>query len=262
MTATIFLMCQGEQRRLADLGYPKQLVYIDGEPLLHRTLRQLRNHLCTHDADIYIVARHGPLFHNACVIGDAFATELAFPGICIVDGIREVFDPKRVESMIRMRDSYSMKIERWYVMLGDVAWTDDALAAFIQDDRDLVFAGTPDVSASQGEVFGLATRDPAYVRELADTCPCRIAPDGRVRTFRKQMGGHLRRLLWHAQTRLGPEEQVKIGTARTWAPALYLPIDDATDDVDTPADVSRLPDLAKRLRVSVEAVTDEPSDGA
>ena len=250
MTATIFLMCQGEQKRLANLGYPKQLVYLNGEPLLHRTLRQLRNHLCTHDADIYIVARQDPLFHNAGKIGDAYSTELAVPGICIVDGIREVFDPKRVESMIRMRDGYDgTKIERWYVMLGDVAWTDDALASFVQDERGLVFAGTSDVSLSQGEVFGLATSDPAYVRDLADTCPCRVAPDGPVMQFRKQMGGHLRRLLWHAQTRLGQVSAAGLRRApdRTWSPALYLPIDDATDDIDTPADVANLGLLAQRL---------------
>ena len=90
-------------------------------------------------------------------------------------------------------------------------------------------------------MFGLAFDNPQAVRNLCESCPCRV--DGRrPRGFRQQQGGHLRRLLWHAQER----HLLRSGiSGRLWHPDVYLPIEDWTNDVDTPADVARIPELAR-----------------
>jgi hypothetical protein len=38
----VLILCAGEQRRLRELGYPKPLIRVAGETLLHRTVRLLR----------------------------------------------------------------------------------------------------------------------------------------------------------------------------------------------------------------------------
>ena len=217
-------MCQGEQRRLASLGYPKHLVQINGETLLARTTRMLRER--RRDASIVLIG------------GGAFSVEaqrlgvehrMIDPGRCIVDGIlatRDLWAGERV-------------VGRTAIVLGDVVWSRAALRSLVDDPRTLVFAGTPDVSSSRGEVFGMTFDAPGWVSYLADTCPCRSAN----RSFSLQQSGHLRRLLWWAQHELNLHPFAVNGIDQTWHPSVYLPVTDYTDDIDTPADVAALPAL-------------------
>jgi hypothetical protein len=39
------------------------------------------------------------------------------------------------------------------------------------------------------------------------------------------------------------KQLLPVVSQHTWHPSLYLPTDDWTDDIDTPADVARLPEL-------------------
>ncbi|HZJ67698.1 MAG TPA: hypothetical protein VFD36_29545 [Kofleriaceae bacterium] len=251
----VFILCQGEQQRLSQLGYPKQLVKIGPEMLLERTIRQIRSHPTTADAIIEVIGRP-PL---ACAVyppGDtrALLRVLHTPGLCVVDGLGETLHPTWIANHTLAGLSY-----RFIVLLGDVVWTDPAIASLLSDPRELVFAGTSDLSRGGGETFGLAFTDIANMRQLIATCPCRVNRLGQPLSLGKQQrGGHLRRLLWHAmaERHLAPPDPRK-----TWAPEIYLPIDDDTDDIDTIKDVQALPRLVERLyRSGDSGVTGRPPE--
>lgn len=247
----IRLMCQGQQRRLRDLEGPKHLLDVGGEPIVVRTLRLIREVLphgfhMQENALVTVHAPDGPYrddlemflsphpFRQA-VHGRADAIlPLANPGICIVDGILAAADANA-----GWGTGYH---GRQIILLGDVVWSRAALRAFLADERPVVFAGTPVLSPSEGEVFALGFDDPQAMRNLCMSCPCRV--DGsRLRGFRQQQGGHLRRLLWHAQERAGLK--VHPSLRRSWHESMYLPIEDWTTDIDTPKDAARLPELAR-----------------
>ena len=227
----ILIMCQGQQRRLPDLKHPKHLLKVGDEMIVARTLRLIdqcrtaQYGLDGHD-QYDSVSVLGPNGLARC--GVPFVLELAEPGLCVVEGL------------IAASRYFGIVGRRTIVLLGDVVWSRAALEAVLADRRPIMFAGTPDLTASTGEVFALAFDDPERVENLCRTCPCRV--DGaRRRLFAKQQGGHLRRLLWWTQDhfRLRPPHR------QTWHPDVYLPITDWTDDIDTPADVARLPEFAR-----------------
>lgn len=232
----ILILCQGQQRRLPDLKHPKHLLEVGGEPIVMRTLRMLGglgvtraavyHHPGGEDLADAVHMRNRP-FEATHPPPYSYSMSLRDPGSCIVDGIL---------GAVHLQEG------RHVVLLGDVVWSWAALEKVLADKRPIVFAGTPVLSASEGEVFALAFDDPQEVGNLCTTCPCRV--DGsRVRSFMNQQGGHLRRLLWWTQEvkRL----RVTARARQTWHPDVYLPIEDWTNDVDTPADVARLPELAR-----------------
>lgn len=57
----------------------------------------------------------------------------------------------------------------------------------------------------------------------------------------------MRHLLWWAQKCHGMKPPPP-PPRQTWCPEIYLPVDDWTDDVDTPADVAHLGELADLAR--------------
>lgn len=224
MTANVLVMAQGEQRRLANLGHPKHLIEVCGETILGRTLRLARAHLP--EAVCHVIGL--PAHQAVCRSHGAELHTLAAPGTCILDGI--------IGS-----SSWWNRPGRSIVLLGDVVFSRAAMASVIADQRPLVFAGTTDVSASTGELFAASWTDHQDTGELLRTAPCRVRPrSGERLCYPRQQGGHLRRLLWWAQDR----RRLKLPAPQlTWAPELYLPIDDWTDDIDTQADLAELPKL-------------------
>lgn len=258
----VLIMCQGQQRRLPALkGSPKHLLPIGDESILGRTLRLLAKLL---PASTYTVTVVGPLQLATAVEAGAFTLvgAVAKPGSCVVTGIRAALEETRWPGAVYIGDHDAALLaatragrgQRTVVLLGDVVWSEAALAKVLADRRPIVFAGTPVLSASEGEVFALGFDDPQGMKRLCETCPC-------VATRYAQMqGGHLRRLLWHVQSKRGlrwkvaaPRGRPPVTTAtppserQTWHPDAYLVIADWTDDVDTAADVARLPTLAALL---------------
>jgi hypothetical protein len=233
-TMKILLMCQGQQRRLAkEIDHAKHLLSIGDEPILRRTLRLLHE-LGVGDHATVIGRRELAEAMLGWPMSTSW-TNLTDPGMCIVDGILEA---------LRLNEDPQTGIypERTLILLGDVVWSRTSLAAFLADQRPVVFAGQSVVSPSQGEVFALGFDDPQAMKNLCETCPCRV--DGkRQRVFKEQRGGHLRRLMWHYQDmhRL----RVHPSLRRTWNESIYLPVDDWTNDIDTPEDMATLPELAR-----------------
>lgn len=234
----IFLMCQGQQRRLAKLDQPKHLLEVGGEAILKRTTRLLfyfdqferahgRETRLTVVGPRELVSAVGHASHAAIGAGVLHDRQ---PGACIVDGIL---------ATSRLWDYEGAG--RTLILLGDVVWSKAGLGKFLADTRPVVFAGQSVLSPSQGEVFALGFDNPQAMKNLCSTCPCRV--DGnRLRAFKHQVGGHLRRLLWHYQDL----HQLRIpATRQSWHPSVYLPIDDWTNDIDTPEDVLTLAELGR-----------------
>lgn len=166
---TILIMCQGEQRRLAHLGHPKQLLIVDGETILARTLRLCHETALAHDPitfgrvpHIYVVGNDQRL-NAVAVTHRAFVISLEAPGFCVLDGIEATKPAWPV-----------MDDRRIHVLLGDVVWSRESLVSLLADPRPLVFAGTSDVSASTGEIFGMSFTDRELVADLLATAPCRV----------------------------------------------------------------------------------------
>jgi molybdopterin-guanine dinucleotide biosynthesis protein A len=217
----IFIMCQGEQRRLKSLGYPKQLIPLNGVPLLQRTIRLVRD--LELDSRIVVIGRED--LAPGCF--GANRIPLQDPGFCILDGMAQT-EPWLDQNIV-------------VFLLGDVIWSKAALTTFLTDPRQTVFAGTPTLTPSQGEVFGCKFADQALLKDLLATAPCRfresVPPrEGGVRhriQYEKQQGGHLRRLLWHWTAK---SQGLTSG---------YLEINDWTDDIDEEADLKRIPEFER-----------------
>lgn len=222
----ILIMAQGEQRRLSKLGYPKQLIELAGETIIARTIRLVNE-----------IVNAVEIHEHIAVIGHPVITEalrhqrhvitmtLGDPGKCIVDGLAAT-------------ESIWSPIDCKTVLLGDVVYSRDAIAKIFADRHRLVFSGTSDLSESTGETFSMTWNADGEMKELLRTCPCRVRKKGEL------VGGHLRRLLWHAMRRRRARNDPRV----SWARELYIPIDDWTDDIDTPDDLRFLPKLDARIR--------------
>jgi len=240
----VLLMCQGQQRRLPHLAIPKHLLEVNGEPILRRTLRLLNEialpprPLAAGEGypQVHVFGR--PELANVAPVRPDWPIrfgQLANPGFCIVDGIRAALED------LRRLGWWANEKRRSVVLLGDVVWSRASLSALLLDPRPVVFAGTPVLSQSQGEVFAAVFEDTHSLEKLCRTAPCQNF------LYAHQQGGHLRRLLWHAQHEFLPPStrSVRRPPSRSWCPEMYLPIDDWTKDVDTDQDVKRLPTLAQ-----------------
>lgn len=214
----VFVLAQGRQRRLQHkIATRKQLLEVNGETLLQRTKR-----ICIEAGEFNVIIVGWPdLGKEYCPV------TLQSPGFCILDGIREV---EAIMPTLRSRRVY---------LLGDVVFSRAALRKILTDPRDLFFATTPDLGRGSGEVFALSASPVAqFEMNLAlNTVACR----GQVVEERYQPG-HLRNLLWRLMEMRGLQKDcIPPGE---YHPSLVLPIDDWTDDIDTPNDVDRLPELA------------------
>jgi len=227
----IVIMAQGEQRRLAALGHPKHLLMVGGELILWRTVRLVREFL---GADVAITVIGLPAHAASCALLNVELVTLEDPGFCVLDG------------MLAAQKHWGRDRDRTLVILGDVVFSRQALRAIVTDTRPLVFAGTTDVSRSLGEIFATSFVDRQDMLDALATCPCRVGHNGRRTVhYPRAQGGHLRRLLWWAMER---RQLRPIVQQHTWHPDLFQPVDDWTDDIDTPGDLTRLPELESHVR--------------
>lgn len=104
---SVILLCAGEQERLHALGYPKQLIRIAGEPILERTVRQLRARGAEH---IYCVTPPRVLA-RACRALDI--QQVFSHGVSLMKSAELIYEAHGLDSA--------------WVLLGDVCWSDALL---------------------------------------------------------------------------------------------------------------------------------------
>lgn len=168
----VVIMAQGRQERLSRLKHPKHLLEVDGEAILARTIRlvrELRPEICP-----MVI---GPqLFRSALTVEPYHLVTLRDPGFCILDGLAQVL-PHYLEETV--------------VLLGDVVYSRAFLADLISfGGVSLRFYGTAKVTPSEGELFAFQYSKRPLILDLAiDQAPCRRT------SVTVGQPGHLRHLL-------------------------------------------------------------------
>ncbi len=204
-------MCQGQQARLKGvIDYPKHFTQIAGEPLVERTLRQLAGRHC-------VIVAKATDHHWADLKRrtNVPIVELRKPGDCILDGLWHARSTWRRFSKVT-------------VVLGDVVFSERAIAAIAGERETTTFYATPELSAGTGEVFAMSFRDKVEMTYALDTAPCRDVHPAAYQP------GHMRNLLWHMRASRMQTSVVEIS--------------DYTKDIDTAEDLCRIPSLEAAMR--------------
>ncbi|MDP1593915.1 MAG: NTP transferase domain-containing protein [Gallionella sp.] len=201
----VFILCAGEGDRWNDhLDIPKQLITFGGETLIERTARLVSNRTkglvyCVALDERISLAKNDTLFVS-------YTASLA-------------------ETILA---TYKFWSDRNIFLLGDVFYSERAISWIFAEQRDLIFFGRPWPSAfvkcGHGEMFGLSfTSDTsAYVRNL-------------VTQGLSNKPTEIQANLWYLYQLAGG---VKLGSSK-FLPHLLVPIDDYTNDIDTPIDYQR-----------------------
>lgn len=203
------ILCAGEMRRWGNfLGVPKQLVPVEGEVLLDRTIRLLGAHGA---GDIVVIAAKPGLER------DGAREEIVSPNLT------GTLADKFLSSRHLWPDSGVIRI-----LFGDVWFSDHAIARLLEPPTTIRFFGRMTGSiytgCKYGEIFALAF--PARKTAMLDAALTEIqllGPEGRG----KASGWALYRNLVERQNRHGG------------APVTFVHLDDFTDDFDLPVDLER-----------------------
>lgn len=199
----VIIACAGPQTKWGGhLGVPSHLVSVDGEPLLHRTIRQALTvtrdvHVTTPDDDRYAVL-----------------------GVS-----RHVRGPDYANEYVSTRDLWN-ETGRTVLLLGDVYFTDAAISRISHRmEREYRVFGRRGASRITGTPWGeifAASWWPAQ-HALLDGHLARIGGMDKAgwRLLRSVQGTDLGRHV----------------VRRPW----FVKVDDATDDIDFPADYDRHP---------------------
>lgn len=257
----VIILAQGQQSRLPDLQIAKHLLPLgNGETILGRTLRmvsQMAPHatitpiapvttakaisrrqrattLSLDDRSVSLVSidDHRPgAFQDPAWRGDRQieVVTLAAPGNHAVAGL---------QGYLRGRDPIDEQI---VVLLGDVIYSRAALAAVlsgivttpVKAFEGVTFVGSAHLGAGTGELFGIrvaAARRDVLMAEVPRTSAA----------FTSYQPGRLRELLWELQKRSRVSWELRV---HRHAP--FLPVSDYTTDIDTPADLARLPQVGE-----------------
>ncbi len=245
---SITILAHGAQTRLASLnGQPKHLLRLEqcGEWLLPRTLR-LISEIASENADGYGVrlvagfairgqlARAGERENGWNQLGHRYSIA---PGWWNYMNFQILsFDENQASApkctLERLEQVFAMprapRYERNLLLLGDVVWSRHALTQVLTDTRPVMFAGTPDLSTSGGELFAIG-----WDGDQDDQIQADLAATERSAHRDVPQPGQLRRLLWHRRgNKLSPVDDPQ-----------YLSIDDWTNDIDTDGDLLLLPAL-------------------
>jgi hypothetical protein len=214
------VLCQGEQYRLAELGYPKHLLPIGRETILGRTLRFLNN-----AGWPSVVVGTSKLAREAERHGSMLFT-LGNPGFCVLDGIAQLGE-FFADADVR-------------IFLGDVVWSPSAFQSFLLGKGvPYFFAGNTSIGHETGELYGLGfePRGRFWIEHLLRIAPCRMVAHDRGQP------GHLRNLLFSASA------AYELPPRKLYADDIYIPIDDWTRDIDKPEDLASIPSLVERIGV-------------
>jgi hypothetical protein len=219
----VIIMAQGRQTRFGS-DKPKCLTEITpGETLLDHTLWLLNSNV-TGGWDTPLVIGWPSLeeatAHKLCRLHT-----LTNPGYCILDGLaltQLLWGPAQTT-----------------ILLGDVAYSRATIMKLLAPCKSILFAGTEDLSAGGGEIFGFTftKRAQTFVAQRLMQAPCRLS------SVKVGQPGHLRYLLRDIMESWGlhPKPQ------HYYADNLYCVIDDWTTDFDVPEDLEKLPRVARHI---------------
>jgi hypothetical protein len=201
MIQRVVILCAGDGRRWGDyLGVPKQLIPFQGEPLLSRTVRQLRKAGYTRAP---ICVSRDPRLH--------------------VEGVEPYYPARHRWTAETLAATSGLWARRTTVLLGDVFFTSHALRRIVGTQKPLVFFGRPWPSAytlsDHGELFALSF-DEAHAKSVIRACSQVIQA-----TQRDAWGN-----LWDVYHALAGIRLGSSGTERK----MFEVIDDLTNDFDTP----------------------------
>lgn len=207
---SVFILCAGDGARWNNyLEVPKQLITFGGETLIQRTVRLIEKRKAA--GIVYCVARDSRvslLNHETLVFGST-------------DSI--------AETVLTTRPYWS---DRNVFLLGDVFYSDLAVARLLESRRALTFGGRPWpsslVKCGHGEMFSL---------KFESQCADRVCNLLRVALSCRLTLGYAN--LWILyQLAAG----LPLGSSQ-YLPELLLLIDDYTNDIDTPIDYHRRREL-------------------
>jgi hypothetical protein len=219
---------------------PKQLADIGGEPIVHRTVRQLnRQDMLGH---VFVAVRADHDEHGWLPVDARRAA--------VVDA---KLDPSRQQADKLLSTSHLWnRTGRTVVLFGDVRFTDEAIATVVTARQSWCAFVRPGASSVTGkgyaELFGFAFDAHEYDTILRAALRCvRLADRGLLRSW---SGGWQ---IFAAALDL-PDDVVcasgRVGELVTFAGDRAVMIDDATDDVDTLADLERLRSVVATIEKS------------
>lgn len=254
----VIILAQGQQSRLPSLEIPKHLLALPAckSTIIERTLCQLA--LIDPQCAVTVVCDH-PLKYTMDVAGAGvygrtgnvihlITHALPDPGNSSLKGIARYLDTQIGRGRCSDHPGFQT-----VVLLGDVVYSWDCLTAIMARPHwglhEFVFVGSPDLSRSAGELYGISWLASAHetMLGLLDRALAKHPPSEDL-----YQCGQMRRWLWEADA-IGQADESHYPHApgRTW----YVPIDDYTDDVDIPYEVEHLPELA------LEAAADDVNNG-
>jgi hypothetical protein len=202
---TVFILCAGNGDRWNDyLRIPKQKILFGGEALIERTARLVTEQ---EQRRVYFVARDSRI---------------------LLPQYDTVFVPRTKSLAETILATYRFWDNRNVFLLGDVFYAERAISLILGCQRGLAFFGRPWPSAyvkcGHGEMFGLTFS----TGNAGSMCSLLERGLSSMRTGAQAN-------LWNLyQLAAG----LPLGSSR-YHPQLLVPIDDCTNDIDTPIDYQR-----------------------
>jgi hypothetical protein len=232
----VVILAQGTQSRLGrDVGFKQllQLPACGGVQIMGRTITQCTSFVKPWDIMVVTWPEiwqewSGSLPPRA---RPAMMT-LADPGNSSLKGIA-----RYLECDLRRAGMFGPRPDRTVVLLGDTVYSWECLSALFEAAADWGFVGTPDLSASSGELWGVAWHRSAEDRmltELRDALARHPPFEGEYQP------GQMRR--WISGWRRG---DIVNHVDKLRRHGHYTDISDYTHDIDIPAHITLLPWLSE-----------------
>lgn len=248
MATEVIILAQGNQARLRGMSGYKQLIplpHCAGAPILVRTIQQLCRML---DADSTITIVGWPGFGEPVLetslgrqLPKARLVTLGDPGNSSLKGIARYLELRGSEH----------GFDATVVLLGDVIYSWAALEAIMAMRVTGGFVGTSDLSASGGELWGVAWSSvQRQFVEIVMIVRLGSALKTHPRFDETYQPGQLRR--WISAGARGDLAEHRDALAKTGE---YVSIDDYTRDIDVPSHVAQIPEL------SMSAAVDDARNG-
>jgi len=202
----ILILCAGEHKRWANyLGIPKQLISINGESLLERMVRLLRN----------------KGYYNIVIVSHDERLRLSNCGFFRPSSFRWIAQT--------LLSTYSLWTDKTIILLGDVFFTERAINTITKSSRGINVYGRPNVSrftfTKYGEIFALLFDKNNWDKIKAHAeIVCRdagLGGRGKLWEFYRSLAGY-------------PLTEHKIENE------IFNTIHDLTDDIDDPAKYDRI----------------------